>query len=445
MSDFIPNIARAVPGCKCAAVSAWPATGNDLNTQFSLTGLNPFDDPLDRILAEIALSIQLPPSLHDKAKTRYEAVRRHLEAQAAFYDQIELFYPQGSMAIDATISTRGTDDEYDLDIVSQLGGRFRQMQPLDILLELEAALSDYSVQRVLRQTRCVTLFYADKMHLDVTPALRVYGTLDRESHVTHANGPRRSSDDRLVDMNAYGFAQWYARMTPLELRMAKEFHRRWRDQAGHALRADADVDDVPDQCDFIVKNTATLALQLIKRFRNIRYAACAGRIPPSVMLSYYAGIAAQPNMSLSAMLVRLASWIIAEIERASLYGKKLYVANPVYPDDVFTDRWPESIAQQNEFAGHLRELVHALETMRKGEMLPTDMMDALRENFGDRVVTRAADQIAAEVGTGIQQSRQLYSRRGGVLWPATAGAAVSPLVNPGVAASKPHTFFGRKI
>ena len=134
----------------------------------------------------------LPPSLHDKAKSRYEAVRRHLEGTAAFFDQIEHFYPQGSMAIDATISTRGTDDEYDLDIVSQLGGRFRDMKPLEVLDELESALTDYPVQRVLLQTRCVTLFYADKMDLDVTPSLRVYGMLDRESLITHAKGPRGS-------------------------------------------------------------------------------------------------------------------------------------------------------------------------------------------------------------------------------------------------------------
>lgn len=415
-----------------------------MNSQVSRYGLDPFDDPLDRILAEIALSVQLPPSLHDKTKGRYEAVRRHLEATTAFQHQIEHFYPQGSMAIDATISTRGTDDEYDLDIVSQFGGRFRQLQPLDILLELEAALSDYPVQKVLRQTRCVTLFYADKMHLDVTPALRVYGTLDRESRITHAQGPRPSIDDRLVDMNAYGFAEWYRGRTPLELRLAKEFHRRWRDQDGRA-RADADVDDVPDQCDFIVKNTATLALQLIKRFRNVRYAGYTGRIPPSVMLSFYAGLAAQPNMALSAMVIRLASWIIGEIEQASMYGRKLHVANPACPDDVFTDRWPESVAQQNEFAGHLEGLVRGLENMRKGELFPDAMMEELRENFGDRVVTRAADQIAADVGAGIQQSRQRYTRRGGLIWPTAAGAATSVVANPAVATAKPHTFFGRKI
>ena len=47
-------------------------------------------------------------------------------------------------------------------------------------------------------------------------------------------------------------------------------------------------------------------------------------------------------------------------EHASLYSTKLHVANPVCPDDVFTDRWPESTAQQSEFASHLRELVRTV-------------------------------------------------------------------------------------
>ena len=329
----------------------------------------------------------------------------------------------------------------DLDIVAQVGGRFRNEPPLVILRALEVALSDYPVQKVLRQTRCVTLFYADKMHLDVTPALRIYGTLDRESEITHAKGPRPSTDDRLIDMNAYGFANWYRDRTPVEVRLAKAFHRRWLEETGRD-RADADVDVVPDQCDFIVKNTATLALQMIKRFRNICYATYSGRIPPSVMLSYYAGLAARPNMSLTAMVIRLASWIIGEIEQASIFGRKLHVANPVCPDDVFTDRWPESVAQQNEFAGHLTMLVRSLERMRKGELLPDAMMGELRANFGDRVVTRAAEQIAMQVGQGIQQSRQRYTRRGGLIWPT---AAAAPIVKPTVATARPHTFFGHKI
>lgn len=414
-----------------------------VNAPFQLQGRNPFDDPLDRILAEIALSAQLPPSLHRQAGGRYAAVRKHLEADPGFEGQIEHFYPQGSMAIDATISNRGTDDEYDLDIISQLGGRFRTMDPLSILLELERALSDYPVQKVVRQTRCVTLYYADRMHLDVTPALRVYGALDRESLITHAKGPRMSADDRFVDMNAYGFAQWYCARTPLELRMAKAMHEHWLRLEKNAVQADAEVDEVPDQCDFIVKNTATLALQLLKRFRNIRYASYDGRIPPSVMLSYYAGMAAKPDMTLSDMLIRQAKWIIGEIEDASRYSRKLHVSNPVCEDDVFTDRWPATIAQQDEFAGHLKELVAGLESVKRGDLFADRLMEWLRDQFGDRVVTAAADRMADEIGGGVQAAEQRYTRKGGLLLP-TAGVTAA-VASPAIASAKPHHFYGTLI
>lgn len=418
-----------------------------MNKPFAHLGISPFDSPVDRLLAEIALSIQLPPSLHDKATSRYEAVRNWLEADTAFAGLIEHFYPQGSMAIDATISTRGTDDEYDLDVVAQLGGRFRGMPPLTTLLALEEALKDYPVQRVLRQTRCVTLFYADKMHLDVTPALRRYGLPDRESDITHAKGPKPAGDDCFVDMNAYGFACWYRERTPLEARMAEEFDRRWRARNGLEIRADAEVDDVPAQTDFIVKNTATLALQLLKRDRNIQYADYAGRIPPSVMLSFYAGAAATPNISLSAMLIRIANWIIADIEEASLHGRRLHVVNPRCASDVFTDRWPESLTQQNEYARHLRELVRGVDLMQRGTMLPGDMMEWLRERFGDRVVTRAAEAIATAVGGAVRAAEPRYGASGGLIFPrpAIVTGVASAAASPAVASARPHTFFGVKV
>jgi hypothetical protein len=282
------------------------------------------------------------------------------------------------------------------------------------------------------------------MHLDITPALREYGSLERESFITHAKGPQASSEDRFVDMNAFGFAEWYRARTPLEYRMAKAFHDRWLNLDSNEVRADADVDEVPEQCEFIVKNTATLALQLLKRFRNIRYATYGGRIPPSVMLSYYAGVAAKPEMSLADMVIRIANWVIGDIERASLYGQKLHVANPACPRDVFTDRWPESIAQQDEFAKYLRELVSSLEKVRRGELFADRLMDWLRERFGDRVVTKAADRMADEVGSAIQSSEQKYSRRGGLLLP-TAGIVAATAVNPAVSTARAHTFFGVTI
>lgn len=412
-----------------------------MNAPLFLYGRNPFDDPVDRILAEIAMSSQLPPSLHKKACQRFKAAREHLEADVRFEGNVEHFYPQGSMAIDATISTRGTDNEYDLDFISQLGGRFRHMSPLDILKEVESAYQNYPVQKIVRQTRCVTLYYADNMHLDITPALRAYGRLDREGWITHAKGPRTSSDDHFVDMNAYGFIAWYRERTPIEQRLAKAMRDHWL-ALDAGLQA-AEVDEVPEQCDFVVKNTATLALQLLKRFRNVRYANYNGRIPPSVMLSYYAGIAAKPDMSLSDMLIRQANWIVGDIEQASGYGQLLRVTNPICEADVFTDRWPTSLDQQNEFATVLKDLVAGIEAAKRGEVFPNQLMDWLRVGFGDRVVTMAADRMADEIGGGVRRAEHSYGRKGSILLP--SAAAVAAVAAPSVVRAQSHTFFGEKI
>ena len=40
---------------------------------------DPFGDPLDSILSEIAVNIQLPPGLHAKAVSRYQAVCRYID------------------------------------------------------------------------------------------------------------------------------------------------------------------------------------------------------------------------------------------------------------------------------------------------------------------------------------------------------------------------------
>lgn len=412
----------------------------------STLGIDPFDDPIDRLLAEIAFSIQLPPSLHQKAVDRYEAVRNHLESTSSdFKNQIEYFYPQGSMSIDATISTKGTDDEYDLDIVAQLGGRFRFMTPLQILVELEKALKGYRGLKIVRQTRCVTLYYQDGMHLDISPSIREDGALDRQSHICHAKGPVSSIEDHMVPMNAYGFADYYRRQTPIEQRVVDSFSKRWEFLSESEIRADADVDEVPEPTAFVVKNTATLALQIHKRFRNIQFVDYKGRVAPSILLSHYAAAAARPDTSLTDMVIRQADFMISEIETASLYQRLITVTNPCHDQDVFTDRWPENIEQQDDYATKLKELITGLEQLKRAQMTPTRMMEWMRDQFGGQVVTRAADTIANEIGYSIKSNSQQYARSGKIIIPSAAVTSAVLGSSSAVASGREHTFFGKKI
>jgi hypothetical protein len=144
------------------------------------------------------------------------------------------------------------------------------------------------------------------------------------------------------------------------------------------------------------------------------------------------------------MVIRIAKWILRDIEAASMTGGRLHVANPICPNDVFTDRWPESVAQQNEFANHLKDLVNGLEAMAKMTMAADAIGEWLRHMFGDRVVTKAADSTAICLGAAIQNTQRSYSRKGRLLVPGTGrslSAAVAPLVAPATSA-RAHTFFG---
>ena len=83
----------------------------------------------------------------------------------------------------------------------------------------------------------------------------------------------------------------------------------------------------------------------------------------------------------------------------------------------------------------------------RGELFPDDIMEWLRFRFGDRVVTRAADRMAQEVGQAVQDSRQGYSRRGGILLPRSGliPAATVQIANPAIAQARPTRFSARRF
>ena len=82
---------------------------------------DPRFEVVEELLIRAAIRIELPPSLHALAVDRYEAVRNHIERDGSpLKDRVRLFYPQGSMAIRATIRSRKRADGYDIDIVAEV-------------------------------------------------------------------------------------------------------------------------------------------------------------------------------------------------------------------------------------------------------------------------------------------------------------------------------------
>jgi len=209
--------------------------------------------------------------------------------------------------------------------------------------------------------------------------------------------------------------------------------------------AEADIEDVPDQTPLIIKSVTTVALQLIKRHRNILYIDEAGRMPPSVVLSCHAGHAAVRGIGLADMVIRQARWTERAIKQAAAARRLLDVRNPEYTDERFTDRWPETQEQQRVYADELGVLANGLQAAREKGAQLEDLQAWLREKFGQRVVTRSVESFNAWLGKQVQDRGHGYTRSGGLYVPAApaiiTGAGASQLAP---VAARAHTNMGER-
>ena len=248
------------------------------------------ENPLDVLLADLAIRIQLSESAHRRAVERYEAIQRWIERDGSpLAGLVELFYPQGSMAIGAAIASKVTGDEYDLDVVVQvkMPAGWTPKEVLDALyVAIRGEPGSRYYRMVERRTRCVTVSYAD-MHLDLTPLERRPHTPEREGDIFHHREGTSGPMHRCI-ANPYGFAQWFSERTKDRSGFGEAFAARARAHELAVLKA-ADADPVPEQEPLVVKSTAVIALQLAKRWRNVQYEQREGRKPPSVMMSKFAG------------------------------------------------------------------------------------------------------------------------------------------------------------
>jgi hypothetical protein len=277
------------------------------------------------------------------------------------------------------------------------------------------------------------------MHLDVTPSRR-RAPKEKEGEIPHAKKEARSDPPRYVPMNSFAFAQWYCARTPTEERFALALNQRLYEQAGIAFAA-ADVEEVPPQTPLIIKSVTTVALQLVKRHRNIAYANETGRIPPSVVLSCHAGHAARPGLGLAEMVIRQARWTARAIDDAAKQGRLLSVPNPEFSAERFTDRWPESQAQQTGYSRRLHILANSLEAARSGNVQLEDLQEWLRDQFGDRVVTRSVKAFNQRIGQQVQARQHGYTRSGGLFTPA-APAIIVTATSLAPVAARAHTNMG---
>jgi Second Messenger Oligonucleotide or Dinucleotide Synthetase domain len=386
---------------------------------------------VEELLRDVAHQIQLSPTDYRLAVDHYEAVcdwlRREDSPLSKYFGRL---YPQGSMAIGATIASRLKNDEFDIDVVLQLNidADNDPARVLDVLFEtMNGEKGSRYHGKITRRSRCVTVEY-DRMHLDITPAVLLPERQERTSVIFHANENEPPSQHKHIVANPWGFANWFSVSTP-NVRAIVEA----------AIRKSADP--VPVQDDLFDKSSPLMALQLLKRWRNKCYDGREGRSPPSIMLAYFVAMNAVAGRSLFEEIQAQAYSLLKAFAAADASQQLIHVENPTCATDILSDRWPGSQPYQNIFTNDLRRLVANLESIEADSSLE-NCAKVFEELFGEnptRIVVEDFKKRYAEKA----QAGALFATSGrsaGLALGASGLAAISAKSH--AVPIKRHTDFG---
>lgn len=404
--------------------------------------------PLDIMLADIAVRIQLSPTDYLLAIQHYNAIAEWIDnKESPLHGLVELFYTQGGFLINATVARHSTDDEFDIDGVSQLALR-AGIDPEQALVLLHQSIrrergSRY-YDKVERKTRCSTVNY-DKMHLDVTPAVRIQGR-DHASLIFHSKPEDPQEPKLTLHANPFGFGEWFKAMTPPDPAFGQFFEKRSLDYARVRARQrmlmeeKAETLPVPDQLPAYQKSLAVISLQLEKRHRNLGYDRRHPKLrrPPSVLQSYYNARHANQTRTLSDELIHQVGCKITIFEAAVRENRRVQEFNPAceYRRDELTDRWPATMHDQRVYLDELVNFSTKLHRLKRG--VPLDVMqEILADLFGEKPTGAAIEQQVQQRASDRSAGVSLYVPRSTVIPPLGAMAA------PAIARAAPrNTFFG---
>lgn len=311
---------------------------------------------INKIIAEVATSLEIPPSAYEKAEARYKDLGEWFSRpQATCFGFDPHIYPQGSFRLGTVVRPLHEEADYDLDLGCRLRSGISktthtQKQLKDFVGgDLETYRNARRIESKLEEMhRCWRLQYADELsfHMDVVPSIpedQQQRAMLKEAMVKAASlgSPLADAvsshagaitDDRHQDYkkictnwrisNSEGYALWFESRMKLATELLQE----------HAAMAKvAKVDDLPAR-----KWNSPLqqAIKVLKRHRDVMFKDDTDSQPISIVLTTLAAAAYRGEPDTISALNRILSDMGKYVQQS-----KPRVPNPVNPAEDFADKW----------------------------------------------------------------------------------------------------------
>jgi hypothetical protein len=321
-----------------------------------------------QLLTGAIQTLDLPPELRAHAEWRFDEIGTHLTDHGdslggAPWD----VYPQGAFLLGTVISPVGRDGEYDVDLVCRRDIKPTSTTRMALKADTGSALTGYVQDATLgpvtlkEGNRCWTLTEEHRgFHADVLPAIP-----DPDGSGTGILLTDRTYA-RWLHSDPKGFAAWF------KDRMKREFDSKLLKMAE---ARGSTIEAIPE---YEVKTTLQVAVQALKRHRDVHFIDSVEMKPPSILLTTLAAHSYRGEQNLFDAVVMMADEMPRHVERD---GQEWFVRNPVQPAENFADRWQTEPERRDAFFGWIESLKRNLDEIGRTDGIPL-LSERMAKSFG---------------------------------------------------------------
>lgn len=363
---------------------------------------------INSYLESICEKLQITSTQYELAEARYLAVANWLNAEGS---QLAIFrpviFPQGSLRIGTTVRPLKRK-EFDLDFVCELAADSCQFRtPMELLDLLEMRIKEHKLYREMcdRKNRCIRIYYADDFYMDILPACpdkQAGGTCllvpDCEAHEWKPSNPR-------------GYAAWFEDQARKEIVTLKH-----------------GIEPIPDQEDTDEKSSLKLAVQLLKRGRDIFFTQEPENAPVSIVLTTLAADHYGKESSVNVALMNILGGIVARI-KALAPGDRIVVCNPSNLDEDLSERWEHNREAWRAFVGFI-EVFHRQWVSLNQQRGIDAIAGVLETLFGEEPIKSVVKEAALAMQAKREAGALAVAKSSGVIM--GSGVSTSTRIRPNI-------------
>ena len=355
---------------------------------------------IDKMLRKIAKEIEISKTEYEKAVKSYNAVGTFIDNNIPQYD-IKIV-PQGSFRLGTVTKPITDEDEYDIDLVAIIDHKSLNAKELKNIVGDALKSSDRYSEKLVEGKRCWTIEYSEssKYHMDILPTMMsdTYST-NKELTMTHKEDEKSDYEFRQTNPEAY--YDWF-------LERMEEERKRLKEE--YAVRNKLEIVDVPE---YEIKTTLQVAIQILKRYSDIKFKGTPDIKPISIILTTLIAKVYTGKESVYELIEKFSKEYMMHIQKDE--NGNIIIKNPVNENENFADKWPKYPERREAFFKFMTELEKDLVTNKillEGNI--REQADLYKKLFGENMVNRAYENIANETRSEREQANIYLKENGNI-------------------------------